>query len=78
MHILTLQPVWSTSVHMLHCLLKLLFWHTTHAGTTAQPTPLPLSLLPPSLQVLPELQEGNVNTAPILKADALKFTTTFR
>eukprot|EP00878_Enallax_costatus_P035479 GHUV01039588.1.p2 GENE.GHUV01039588.1~~GHUV01039588.1.p2 ORF type:complete len:116 (-),score=36.43 GHUV01039588.1:44-391(-) len=30
------------------------------------------------LQVLPELQDPNVNERPILKADALKFVTTFR
>jgi exportin-2 (importin alpha re-exporter) len=30
------------------------------------------------LQVLPELQDAAVNERPILKADALKFVTTFR
>lgn len=30
------------------------------------------------LQVLPELQAQNVNDLPVLKADALKFLTTFR
>ena len=30
------------------------------------------------LQVLPELKAADVNAQPILKADALKFVTTFR
>lgn len=30
------------------------------------------------MQVLPELQDPKVNERPILKADALKFVTTFR
>jgi hypothetical protein len=35
--------------------------------------------LPPSLpQVLPELQSPRINDVPILKADAIKFVTTFR
>jgi hypothetical protein len=51
------------------------------AATASPPTSPPASAIPllcPVLQVLPELQDAAVNERPILKADALKFVTTFR